>query len=148
MRLREMMSTNVETIAYDNSAENAWQQMKRSRIHHLVVVRGREVGGVITDRDLGGVQGESVRRNQVVADLMSTKPVIADANMTARDAANLLRGRSIGCLPVLEKGKLIGIITVSDLLALIGRGAFRGVAKGKGPTLSRRGPRRKPVVIR
>jgi CBS-domain-containing membrane protein len=39
---------------------------------------------------------------------------------TIRQAANLLRGRTIGCLPVMEDSKLVGIVTVTDLLELVG----------------------------
>jgi len=44
----------------------------------------------------------------------------ATPQMTERQAANLLRGRSIGCLPVLDDGKLVGIVTITDLLEILG----------------------------
>jgi len=68
--------------------------------------------------------------------------------MTLRQAANLLRGRTIGCLPVVEGGELVGILTTTDLLELIGRGAEKPVAKGKRWVLKGRGPRRRSVLGR
>jgi CBS domain-containing protein len=50
-----------------------------------------------------------------------------------------MRGRTIGSLPVVEKGRLAGIVTVTDLLDLIGRGVERPVEKGKRWTLKHRG---------
>jgi CBS domain-containing protein len=62
-----------------------------------------------------------------------------------REAANLMRGRSIGCLPVLDGRKLVGIVTVTDLLELLGRGAERPMARGRRAVMAGRGHRRKPV---
>ena len=145
MRLREIMSRNVETVGYDLPAQAAWQRMTQRRIHHLVVVRGRELVGVVSARDLGGKNGENLRRDQIVADLMTSNPVTARPDDTVRDAANLLRGRSIGCLPVLESKKLLGIVTITDLLELIGRGAERGILRSEGPAMKSGGPRRMPA---
>jgi acetoin utilization protein AcuB len=77
---------------------------------------------------------------------MSAPAVSATSDMTVRKAANLLRGRSIGCLPVMEDGDLVGIVTTTDLLERIGRGVERPVSKGKRWILKGRGPRRKSVV--
>ncbi len=140
------MSKNVETISYDNTAELAWDRMRQAKIHHLVVTRGKEVVGVVSTRDLGGDRGAVVRRNQIVADLMVTKPVTATPTTTVREAANLLRGRSIGSLLIFENGKVVGIVTITDLLELIGRGSERSAPKGEGPTMKGRGPRRKPLT--
>ena len=120
MRLREIMSTRVQTIAPTESAETAWERMSAHRIHHLVVVSENDLG-IISDTDLGGIRGETLRQGRTVADLMSPAHVKAEPETTIRQAANLLRGRSIGCLPVFEGAKLVGIITTTDLLGLIGR---------------------------
>ena len=61
-----------------------------------------------------------------------------EAFATVREAANLLRGRSIGCLPVFDGDQLAGIVTTSDLLELIGRGVERPVAESTRWTLGRR----------
>jgi CBS domain-containing protein len=57
---------------------------------------------------------------------MRPNPICVDPRTPVRRAANLLRGRSIGCLPVVDSGQLIGIVTISDVLELVGRGARRG----------------------
>jgi CBS domain-containing protein len=117
--------------------------MRFNRIHHLVVTKGRRVVGVLSDRDAGGRRGVSVRTNTVVADLMTAPAVTIEPTTTVRQAANMMRGRSIGCLVVVESGRAIGIVTVSDLLDLVGRGFGRGAVATHRPTLNHRAPHRK-----
>ena len=142
MRLSEVMSVPVRTIRPEESAEAAWSRMKLHRVHHLVVVDGsRRIAGLLSDRDLGGPRGAPVRADRKVADLMTSRLVTAGPDEKVRAAANLFRGRRISCLPVVEAGRLVGIVTVTDLLELIGRGAERPVARGKRWTLRHRGQR-------
>ena len=144
MRLDDIMETAVDTIGLEAPAESAWERMRLERIHHLVVMNGRAVAGIISDRDLGGARGRRLREGRLVGDLMTANVVTAAPTTTVREAANLMRGRSIGCLPVLDQGSLRGIITVTDLLSLIGRGAERPVARAQRAVMRGRGQRRKP----
>lgn len=146
MRLLDIMSTNVQTIGFEATARSAWEKMAASSIHHLVVLRERMVVGVISDRDLGGRYGAAFRDSRTVGDLMTHHAVTGKPTTTVRQAANLMRGRSIGSLPVVENGKLVGIITVSDLLALLGRGTEHAVVQNERKVLRRRGPRQKMLV--
>jgi CBS domain-containing protein len=71
---------------------------------------------------------------------MTAPAVTADPTTTVRQAANIMRGRSIGCLVVVKAGRAVGIVTVSDLLELMGRGVDRPVAETKRWTLRHRVP--------
>ena len=144
MRLVDLMATSVKTISPTDSAETAWQRMRIDGVHHLVVLDRHAVVGVISNRDLGGARGARMREGLQVRDLMSAHVVSAPPDTTLRSAANLMRGRSIGCLPVMDKGAVRGIITVTDLLEMIGKGAERPVAKAERAVLRGRGQRRKP----
>lgn len=146
MRVLEIMKKKVETIAPEASAEEAWSRMQAGKFHHLVVARGPEIVGIVSDRDLGSLRGTGFRVGRDVADVMTPSVITAEPETTLRRAASLLRGRTIGCLPVLEGEKLAGIVTTSDILDLIGRGAERPVPKSRRWTMKGRGPRRKPVV--
>ncbi len=143
MRLEEVMNKKVETVDAGMSAEQAWNRLTQSRIHHLVVTRGSEIVGILSDRDMGGFADPEYRKNRTVADVMTSSVVTARKETTLREAANLMRGRSIGSLPVVENGKLVGIVTTTDLLTLIGKGAERPVTKSKRWIMKGRGPRRK-----
>jgi CBS domain-containing protein len=74
---------------------------------------------------------------------MTAPAVTVEPTMTVRQAANVMRGRSIGCLVVVESGHAIGIVTISDLLELVGRGLDRGAVTTSRRTLNHRAPHRK-----
>ena len=84
----------------------------------MVLAEG-EVLGVLSDRDLGGERGRMARVGQAVGELVKGTPVIAHPELEVQDAAALLEGCRIGCLPIVERGELIGIVTRSDLLSLL-----------------------------
>ena len=142
MRLKEIMTTKVETVPPRESLERAQTRMRLRRIHHLVVVDRHQPVGIVTDEAIerGLVQG--VAR---VEDVMFRHVVTGTPETTVRQAANLMRGRAIGALPVLEKQKLVGIVTVADLLDLLGKGAERPVARSERWTLRDRGVKPKRV---
>ncbi|HTO89102.1 MAG TPA: CBS domain-containing protein [Thermoanaerobaculia bacterium] len=146
IRLSDVMKKSVESVSPRASAEAAWNQMRARRIRHLVVLDGGHVVGVLSDRDVAGPG--SLRQVESVGDVMTSPVVVGYPEMTLRQAANQLRGRSIGCLPVMEDEKLVGILTTTDLLELLGRGVQHPMSKGKRATLAKRGPRRKPFVPR
>lgn len=125
MRLREIMSDEVLSIAPDESAKAAWAAMRRERIRHLAVVDGAELVGIVSERDLGGPEGASLRENHTVGELMTRDAVSAPPNLTLRQAANLMRGRTIGSLLVVDRQKVVGIVTATDVLDQLGRGATR-----------------------
>ena len=146
MRLHEIMSAPVQTARPDEAADDAWRRMRAAKVHHLVVLDGKQVAGVISDRDLGGRGGASLRRGRTVEEVMTAGVVTAKPDATVREAANLLRGHGIGCLPVVDGTRLVGMVTISDLLALLGKGAQRPVVEGRRWTLKHRGPRRRGIT--
>lgn len=146
MRMQDIMKKKVETVSTGMSAETAQQQMRAKRIRHLVVTAGSAVTGVVSERDLDRLG--SFRQTETIGEVMTTPVVVARPRTTLREAANLLRGRTIGCLPIVEEGKLVGIVTTTDLLELLGRGAERPSPVGRRPILKGRGPRRKTIDLR
>ncbi len=142
MQLKEVMSTRIETASPAESAAAAMARMRQSRIRHLVVRDGRRVVGVLSDRDVENLG--SMADVETVEDHMSRRVVTASPEMTLRKAANLMRGRSIGCLPVFSEGKLVGIVTTTDLLELIGRGTERPRTNSKRRHLEERHYLRRP----
>ena len=150
MRVQDVMTRRVETIDAQASAELAYDSMRVKGIRHLVVKSGSELVGVLSQRDLGVAEQSDFRGKHVVSELMNTHVVTVGPDTSVRQAANLMRGRTIGCLPVVEEGqrkRLVGIVTVSDLLELLGRGIDRP-APGKRVNLNTRGPRVDPKVKR
>jgi CBS domain-containing protein len=137
MRLQDIMSTDIKTIEPGARLEEARELMRQQRIHHLLVFTGGEVVGIVSDRDLA-------QRTEVeggVARVMSDDLVTATPQTTVRQAANLMRGRGIGCLAVVDGDRPVGILTTTDLLELIGRGVDRPIERSTRWTLRRRGAR-------
>lgn len=157
MRLRDVMTAEVVTVAADTPVSTARTLMRQHGIRHLVVVEGERLVGIVSERDLGGRGAAASARDRPVRDLMTPDPVSATPATTLRQAANLMRGRTIGCLLVVDGGHVVGIVTTTDLLDQLGRGATRlrvgveppplrrppgsGLARGKKAPRSSTGPR-------
>jgi CBS domain-containing protein len=138
MRAAEIMTRPVKTVPPTMPIADARTLMRQARLRHLVVVDHHRVIGVLSDRamprtgDGGGT----------VADVMTGDVVTAAPDETVSEIANRMRGRTVGCLPIVEGSKLVGMVTVSDLLALLGRGHDRP-SRAERHDLNRRAPHRK-----
>lgn len=146
MRVQDVMTTDVETVRPAADAGAAWERMRAGGFHHLVVTDVDGVVGVLSDRDAGSRRGAALRAGRTVADLMSPHVVTVEPTATVRRAANLMRGRSIGCLVVTRGTRIAGIVTVADLLELLGRGGIRPNPSGMRGDARHRAPHRKRHV--
>lgn len=134
MRVRELMSTGVVTIEATASCRDAVERMFRHKVRHLPITEsdGRLVG-ILTDRDLrhhlfahgafehGDRDVASLLGSVVVRDIMSTPVASVGPDDALEIAGRLMRERKIGSLPVVERGRPVGIITETDLLRQICR---------------------------
>ncbi len=143
MRVYEIMSSHLKTVPVTAAADAAWEMMRGDRIHHLVVMEGKKVVGVFSARDAGGANGASIRDGRRVGELMSPHVVTAAKDTPLKRVANLMRGHTIGSVVVVDSGKPIGIVTTSDLLELLGRGAIRPTPVSKRAPLNYRAPHTK-----
>lgn len=139
MRVQDVMTTSIETVAPETKADSAWEAMRFNGTHHLIVKKGSDLVGVFSHRDAGGARGASLRKDRSVADLMTPGVVTVPVTATLRRAANLMRGRAIGCLVATAARRPVGILTISDLLDVLGRGGDRAAR----PTLNHRVPHKK-----
>lgn len=121
MRVCEVMSRDVRTVTPAMPASAAWDLMRRHRSHHLVVKSGADIVGVLSERDTGIHLAAHPPLGRSVADYMTSTVVTVRRTDTIPDVADLMRGRTIGCLPVVDDGQLFGIVTMSDLLQALGR---------------------------
>jgi CBS domain-containing protein len=118
MRLTSVMNTTVETIGPRSSIATAERRLKRQGIHHLVVVRHDKIVGLLTHEFLRHRKAEGATR---VEDAMLRNVILASRDMTVREAAALMSpGHAQTALPIVRGQRLIGIVTVSDLLHLAG----------------------------
>ena len=122
MRLVDIMSSPVATIESSESAEAATNLMQERGIQHLVVTEKGKAVGVLSARDLGGPRGVALRWAGTAGEIMTGHIYAASPRTTVQEAANLLRGRAIGCLPVVDGERIVGIVTITDLLDVLARG--------------------------
>ena len=142
MRIQDVMSAHVISIAPENTVAAAREALRTGEIRHLVVMEGKRIVGVVTVNDLARAADD-----QPVSAVMSRHVVTIDSNATIRRAAGVLRGRGIGCLPVVDEGKLVGIVTTSDLLTAISKGEVHEPPQRERVVLRKRGPRKVQAPI-
>jgi acetoin utilization protein AcuB len=133
--VKDVMNHWVMTIGSSDSCLEAVARMHRARVRHLPVVdREGRLLGIITDRDLshhlfspavfpalGMTPLDTLLKAASVADLMTTDVVTVRPSDTLGQAARLMSEQKVGSLPVLEDGRLVGILTETDMLRLIVR---------------------------
>lgn len=108
------------TIGHDMSLEKAREMMNEMRCHHLPVLDGGHLVGVLSDRDLK--VGEAMNgQKKRVEDLMMDDPIIVDPELTVKEAVQTLLKEKVGSLIVRanpEKSPW-GIFTVTDALKIL-----------------------------
>ena len=116
MRVQDVMTEQVYRVSPDTTAEDAWNLMRMRRIHHLVVTEAGRIVGLLSAGDFSGVKNARARETHTVADLMTPDIPTVTPTTPLRAAANVLRGHPVGCLVVVSSGRIVGIVTVADLL--------------------------------
>ncbi len=116
MRVSEIMSQEIVTITPDKRVGQALQLMQKHQIRHLPVLEGGRMVGWITSRDLREVLMASMLEKITVADVMIKAPISVSADMGIEEAARLIKEHKIGGMPVLEGDKLVGVITMLDVI--------------------------------
>jgi len=129
LRVSDIMTKDVITLNRNDSLTTADDVMRLGRIRHLLVVHDDgELAGVLSQRDLflGGLlralgYGSHAKAQalstMVVKEAMVNEPFTTTPNTPLEDAARVMLDNKIGCLPVIDKGKIVGIITESDFVA-------------------------------
>lgn len=113
----EFMTTRLVTMDVHETLTAAAQEMRDSAIGDVVVTDGESVVGIVTDRDIT-VRGVAESRNPdttTLDEITSRDLVTVSQYDDAVAAADLMRTYAVRRLPVLEEGRLIGLISIGDL---------------------------------
>ena len=132
-QLSEIMNRDLVTVDKQASLRRARRILDQHRIRHLLVVEGKRLVGIVTDRDLRQAAPSSKspltlsERQEFmdelkVLEVMSRKLITASSTTTIREAAKVMVSEKIGCLPVVDGNQLVGIVTEADLLEMLVRG--------------------------
>ena len=122
-----IMTTNVVTIPPSASLADARELMHEHRIHHVPVVNeDGGLAGLVTLTDVLAASDSSLRNQDsrirasdiTLAEAMVTDVATVSSAASLRQAALFIEKHKIGCLPVVDDGKLTGIITDSDFVAV------------------------------
>jgi CBS domain-containing protein len=128
--VRDIMTSEVTTLNRNDSLQLVKDIMNLGRVRHFPVIDDGKVVGVVSQRDLykaslGSVMkyGEKAQRafleGIAVKEVMADPPITIAPHATVQEAARLMMEKKIGCLPVLEGPKLVGIVTETDMLKLV-----------------------------
>ena len=128
--VRDIMQTSFVTVSAGDTLSTVEDIMTLGGVRHMPVVRGGALVGVVSERDLlraslsnlTGFRQEERRAFLQVVEItrvMSTPPIVISPDAEIEQAARLLAEKSIGCLPVIEEGKLVGLLTETDVLRCI-----------------------------
>ena len=137
LKVRDLMTSDPTTLKRNDKLTLADDIMRLGRVRHLPVLDddNQTLVGIVTQRDLfrdalaqALGYGRHAQRKLLdtlsVKDVMTTDLVTANPDTALVEAARILTKRKIGCLPVVEHGRLLGILTEGDFVALIARGAI------------------------
>jgi acetoin utilization protein AcuB len=149
MLVRDWMTTILITVRPDAPVAEAQHLMRYRRIRHLPVVDGDRLAGIITDRDIRTTLPSPATSlavgeiryllDRLLVERVMTRSVVTIApGAPVGDAVNLLLAHRIGALPVMDGGRLAGIITETDLLR-----AFATVCAAEAPAPT---PARSPAA--
>ena len=142
MRIQDVMSRNVVSVPREMGVAMARERLRAEEIDHLVVVDGKRVIGVVAGRDILRASDD-----KPLSTVMSRNVVTIRPEATLRHAAGVMRGGAVGCLPVIDDGRLVGIVTTSDLLTALAKGEIHAAPPSDRIILRKRGPRKRFLPI-
>jgi CBS domain-containing membrane protein len=134
LKVKDVMSREVRTVQRNDQLALADRLMRDERIRHLAVIdEAGDVCAVVSQRDLfrgallralgyGSRAEDTMLRQVVVKEAMSAEIFTTTPETPVSEAARVMVERKVGCLPVLDGGKLVGIVTETDFVRLVAGG--------------------------
>lgn len=127
--MREVMTRDPLVVGPEVAGDEAAASMRASHLRHLPVVKGGELIGILSDRDVCRLRGRGQLELTLVGEMMTPNPERIEADHGLSSAALLLSAERISALPVLEGSKLVGIATMIDVM-LAGARVLRALERG------------------
>ncbi len=131
MSVSQIMTKNLVTLSIDDDLAQAKRVFDQNNFHHILILNGEELAGIITDRDLYlhlspyiGTSKETPKDTTLLRKklhlIMSRQLITATAETTLNEAALLFYDNHISCLPIVDEAfRPIGIITWRDVIKII-----------------------------
>ena len=132
--VREIMTSEVMTLRHNDTLRLATDLMTLAQVRHFPVVDAGRLVGVVSQRGLFRASLTAIIKNKnrkrsartvlgtvAVKDAMNEPATTISPDASIREAARIMVERHIGCLPVVDEGRLVGIVTETDFLKQIAR---------------------------
>lgn len=126
MYVSDWMTKKVFTVEPDDYLSNAFSLMKEKKIKHIPVAKGNKLKGLVSDRDIKEYSPSRATSldiyelhyllaNTKIKEIMKPKIITTTSDTPVEEAAMMMLDENIGCLPVLNNGNLVGIISDKDI---------------------------------
>jgi acetoin utilization protein AcuB len=137
MLVQDVMQTKLFTVTRETTLPDALRLTAQRGIRHLPVLDGNELVGIVSDRDLKRAMASSATSLEAheltylldrlrIGDIMTRMVITIGAMLPIEAAARLMVQEKIGALPVTDGGRLVGIVTETDVLRLFVRAMGAG----------------------
>ncbi|MBI3810285.1 MAG: CBS domain-containing protein [Nitrospirae bacterium] len=123
LALQETMTRNLKTIRHDATIQEAARRMKEDRVGSLLVDRGGQVVAIVTETDVvrkAVAKGADLGKEKVEG-IMSSPVASIEIQRTPQDAHDMMADLGVRHLAVTDKGKIVGLLSVRDLLVYFKR---------------------------
>ncbi len=141
-KLEEIMSTKVATLDHSKSAFDAAVLMADKAIGSVIITRDDVPFGIVTERDIirrAGIKRDLSLKDVGLEEISSHPLIVADPSLTVEEAAEVMLTNKIRKLPVVASGRLLGIVTITDLAAFLSPSRRPGLALSVLRAISRGG---------
>ena len=130
MLIKEIMTTRVATVSMDDRLGVIKEIFEQAHFRHLLVLEEEVLVGVISDRDLlralspyldtdAEMNRDTETLNRRAHQIMSRQPITISPESSLQEASAIMLEQHVSCLPVLENGALVGIVSWKDLLRVM-----------------------------
>jgi CBS domain-containing protein len=128
--VREIMMGSPVTLRPEDTLDLANDVISLGRIRHIPVVEDGRLVGLLSERDLMGAAATTIfglkqksksalLKSFLIKDVMKKKLLTVKPDTPIKDAARLMKEKKIGCLPVVNEGALVGLVTTTDILRYV-----------------------------
>lgn len=117
MKVRDIMTTQVDVAESNSSLVQIAQMMKRDNVGAIPVCQGNKLLGILTDRDIvvrAVAEGKDLTSIKA-SEIMSGNPVSVEPDADIHEASKIMSEKQIRRLPVIDNGKLVGMLALGDM---------------------------------
>ena len=127
MLVHDIMQSRVITATEQTGVAEALGVLRTRGVRHLVIADGDTLAGIVSDRDLKQAGALDERLGQwTIGEIMTRSVITIEPSAPVEDAAQVMLAEKISALPVTKAGRLVGIVTETDIVRLFVRALGAG----------------------